>query len=244
MRGDAQACRDAWAGLTRREPGSHVRYVSETPVTRRPLKSRSTGWAGFFSRNMLRIGLKPNTVSVISIVGAAAAGGAFLLAAREQPAWLFWLAGAAGVQFRLFCNLMDGLLAVEGGLKSPTGEMFNELPDRIGDALILVPLGYAGGTPWSIALGWAAACGAVGTAYIRAMGAGLTGHHDFCGPMAKPHRMAAVTVLCFIMMALDMTKHPLPALTWGLALIVAGIFITCWRRIAHLAGSLKSNPRP
>jgi phosphatidylglycerophosphate synthase len=193
---------------------------------------------------MLRIGLKPNSVSLLSIVSAAAAGGAFLLAVRSEHAWAYWLAGAAGVQLRLFCNLMDGLLAVEGGLKSPTGEMFNELPDRIGDALILVPLGYAGGTDWSVALGWAAACGAVGTAYIRAMGASLTGHHDFCGPMAKPHRMAAVTVLCFIMMALDLTNHPLPAVTWGLALIVAGIAITCGRRIVHLARSLKTTPRP
>jgi phosphatidylglycerophosphate synthase len=218
--------------------------VDEENVTRRPLKSRSTQWAAFFSRNMLRIGLKPNTVSLLSIVFAALAGGAFLMAARHETAWQFWLIGAAGVQLRLFCNLMDGLLAVEGGLKSPTGEMFNELPDRIGDALILVPLGYAGGTDWSIALGWAATCGAVGTAYIRAMGASLTGHHDFSGPMAKPHRMAAVTALCFIMLALDLTKHPLPALVWGLAIINAGIAITCTRRISHLARNLKTKATP
>lgn len=218
--------------------------MNDETVTRRPLKSRGTGWAAFFSRNMLRIGLKPNTVSVLSIVFAAGAGAAFLLAVRQQPGWLFWLAGAAGVQLRLFCNLMDGMLAVEGGLKSQTGEMFNELPDRIGDALILVPLGYSGGTDWSIALGWAAACGAVGTAYIRAMGAGLTGHHDFSGPMAKPHRMAAVTGLCFVMIALDLARHPFPAVTCGLAVINAGIAITCGRRILHLASALKSNPRP
>jgi phosphatidylglycerophosphate synthase len=197
------------------------------------------GWAGFFSRNMLRIGLKPNTVSLLSIVCAALAGGAFLLAAQHETAWLYWLIGAAGVQLRLFCNLMDGLLAVEGGLKSATGELFNEVPDRIGDALILVPLGYAGGSDWSIALGWAAACGAVGTAYIRAMGASLTGHHDFRGPMAKPHRMAAVTVLCFVMMLTDLTEKPFAALTWGLAIINAGIAITCVRRVSHLARNLK-----
>ncbi len=218
--------------------------VNETPVTRRPLKSRGTGWAAFFTRLMLRIGLKPNLVSLASIVCAAAAGGAMLLASCQQPAWVFWLLAALGVQSRLFCNMMDGLLAVEGGLKSPTGEMFNELPDRIDDALILVPLGYAGGADWSIALGWAAACGAVGTAYIRAMGAGLTGSHDFSGPMAKPHRMAAVTILCIGMVALDLTNQHPPLLMWGLAVINAGIALTCFRRILHLALALKSKASP
>jgi phosphatidylglycerophosphate synthase len=236
-------CAPYGEGLTCGFTGWQVRRVNEAPVTRRPLKSRNTGWAGFFSRNMLRIGLKPNTVSLMSIVCAAIGGAAFLLAVRSEHAWAFWLAGAAGVQLRLFCNLMDGLLAVEGGLKSPTGEMFNELPDRIGDALILVPLGYAGGTDWSIALGWAAACGAVGTAYIRAMGASLTGHHDFRGPMAKPHRMAAVTGLCFVMLALDLTGREIPLVFWGLVVINTGIAVTCFRRIRHLAHSLKSTPR-
>ena len=194
---------------------------------------------------MLRLGLKPNLVSLASILCAAAAGCAMLLASRQQPAWVFWLLAALGVQLRLFCNMMDGLLAVEGGLKSPTGEMFNELPDRIDDALILVPLGYAGGSEWSIALGWAAACGAVGTAYIRAMGASMTGSHDFRGPMAKPHRMAAVTLVCLAMTALNLTSshHP-PVLAWGLAVINAGIAVTCFRRIRHLASALKCKPIP
>jgi len=139
---------------------------------------------------------------------------------------------------------MDGMLAVEGGLKSPTGELFNELPDRIDDVLILVPLGYAGGSDWSIALGWVAACGAVGTAYLRAFGASLTGHNDFRGPMAKPHRMAAVTLICIAMAALDLTKHAWSAEPWGLAVITAGIAITCWRRILHLTGSLKHAETP
>lgn len=218
--------------------------VSESPTTRRPLKSRSTAWAAFFSRHMLRMGLKPNTVSLLSIVCAAVAGSAILLASRTEPAWIFWLIAAAAVQSRLFCNLMDGLLAVEGGLKSPTGEMFNELPDRIDDALILVPLGYADGSDWGIALGWAACCGAVGTAYIRAMGASMTGHHDFCGPMAKPHRMAAVTILCFVMIVLDGLDYSFSAVTGCLVVINAGIIITSIRRIRHLAISLKTPTPP
>lgn len=164
------------------------------------------------------------------------------LSGRIETPWPLWLAAAFLVQLRLFCNLMDGLLAVEGGLKSPTGELFNELPDRIEDALILVPLGYAGGTGLSVALGWAAACGAVATAYIRAVGAGLTGSHDFRGPMAKPHRMAAVTAICLLLAGLHAARQPFDPIPWGLALINLGIAITCIRRIHRIARNLHSPP--
>ena len=134
---------------------------------------------------------------------------------------------------------MDGLLAVEGGLKSPTGELFNEIPDRIADALILVPLGYAGKTDLTIALGWTAACGAIFTAYVRALGASLLQKHDFCGPMAKPHRMAAATLGCLGMLALRLLHIEFPLLLWTIVFINSGIVITSWRRISHLANSLR-----
>jgi phosphatidylglycerophosphate synthase len=191
---------------------------------------------------MLRLGLRPNAVSLLSIVCAAIGGASALWAAQAASAWPFWLLAATGVQLRLFCNLMDGMLAVEGGLKSVTGELFNEIPDRIADALILVPFGYAIGTSWGIALGWAAAAGAVMTAYIRALGASLTGKHDFCGPMAKPHRMAAVTLGCLGMMMLDLMHVTWPLMIWTIAFINAGIVITAWRRVTHLAKVLHQTP--
>lgn len=153
---------------------------------------------------------------------------------------MFWLVAAAGIQGRLFCNLMDGLLAVEGGLKSATGELFNEIPDRFADALILVPLGYATGTPWGIALGWAAAAGAVFTAYVRALGSSLTGRHDFQGPMAKPQRMAAVTVACLGMIGVDFFNATWPLAWWCLLVINLGIAVTGWRRIRHLAAVMNA----
>jgi len=213
--------------------------MSSNPTARRPLKSRNTAWAAYFSRGMLKLGLAPNSVSMLSILFAAVSGAATLLATRFEPAWIFWLISAAGIQMRLFCNLMDGLLAIEGGLKTATGEMYNEIPDRIDDALILVPLGYAGGTPETIALGWAAAFGAVFTAYIRSMFTTHTGKGDYCGPMAKPHRMAAATLGCFGMIALDLFNSTWPLLLWCLLVINAGIIVTLIRRMVHLAAALK-----
>ena len=92
---------------------------------------------------------------------------------------------------RLVCNLLDGMVAIEGGRKSKVGAIYNEFPDRIADTLFLVPLGYAAGMPW---LGWACALLAALTAYVRVFGGALGLAQDFSGVMAKQRRMAALTV--------------------------------------------------
>ena len=212
--------------------------MSSDTSARRPLKSRGTTWAQSLSRVLLKLGFRPNTVSLLSIVCAGAGGAAMFWVTRTESSWPFWLIAATGIQMRLLCNLMDGMLAVEGGLKSTTGELYNEIPDRIADALILVPLGYAGGTPLTIALGWAVACGAVLTAYLRALGAALTHQHDFCGPMAKPQRMFVTTVCCLGMMTLALLDVRWPLILWTLVVIGLGIGITSWRRVRHLASRL------
>ena len=163
-----------------------------------------------------------------------------MMAVRSDLAWVFWLIAAAGVQLRLFCNMMDGLLAVEGGLKSATGELFNAIPDRIVAAFILVPLGYAGGTEWSIALGWAAMGGSVLTAYVRALGASLTGKHDFCGPMAKQHRTAVMTLACVTSAVSAWLKVEFPLMPWALAVIATGCVVTVLRRVYRIVEELES----
>ena len=48
------------------------------------------------------------------------------------------------------------MVAVEGGFRTKTGELFNEFPDRVSDTLVLLGAGYAG-APYGPTLGWAAA---------------------------------------------------------------------------------------
>src|SRR5205807_2107597 len=52
------------------------------------------------------------------------------------------LVGAALlIQLRLLANLMDGMVAVENERAQPTGALFNELPDRLSDSLLIVAAG-------------------------------------------------------------------------------------------------------
>ena len=213
--------------------------MNESPPdlsARRPLKSRSAGWAGGLARLLLKTGWKPNQVSVCSVVFASVAMAALLCPA---PGVVTWVVAALAIQLRLLCNLMDGMLAVEGGLKSPDGDLFNEFPDRLADLGILAALGHAGGGPLPILLGWLAACGALITASVRLHGASLLGIHDFRGPMAKPQRMALATGICLIMAVLAVIRREEAAVvTWGLGVMVAGIAVTLLRRLTRLSRTL------
>lgn len=209
---------------------------------RRPLKSRTTRWAQGLAKLLLRAGLHANAISVLSCVFATAAAGAILLASRETG-WsgsLLWLAAALGIQLRLLCNLMDGMVAVEGGRRTPDGDLFNEFPDRVSDVVILATAGYAHpDMPWHVALGWAAAIGALLTATVRMHGASLTGHHDFSGPMAKPQRMALITVACLWMAASGVLSLPPHGLAVALGLVVVGALLTTVQRLAHVSTQLR-----
>ncbi len=153
-----------------------------------------------------------------------------------------WLVVAAAcIQLRLLCNMMDGLVAVEGGRKTPTGDLWNEAPDRIEDSLFLVAAGYAAaGVAWGPLLGWAAALLAMATAYVRALGQSLGLPADFRGPMAKPHRMALLTgaaLLAALEPLMGVRDRVLP---WALGLILTGAIVTATRRLHRASRLMRS----
>jgi len=198
---------------------------------RRPLASRDTAWARRIASALARSSITPNQISTVSI--AFAALGAWGLVDTRPLA----LVGAAiCVQLRLLCNLIDGMVAIEGGKQSATGALYNEFPDRIADSLFLVALGYACGVPW---LGWLAALLAALTAYVRATGGALGLAQDFRGPMAKPHRMAVLTVGCLVGAAEIEWNGTRWTLLAAAVVIAAGSALTCVARALAIARALR-----
>ncbi len=207
---------------------------------RRPLKSRATSWAQGLALLLLKMRATPNAVSVFSLVFALAAATLILsTSCCPQGTWL-WLIAAVFIQLRLLCNLMDGMLAVEGGLGTADGDLYNEMPDRLADVALLAATGYASSHPQGVLLGWIAACGALLTAYIRMHGATLTKHHDFRGPLAKPQRMAILTGLCLLMPIASHLGHPDRLHFWTLLVLVVGIWLTVALRLIHLSRTLRA----
>ncbi len=188
------------------------------------------------------MGATPNGISAVSLVFAVAGCIAFISTSRGWLAypWIGWVLGACCVQLRLICNLLDGMVAIEGGKRTATGGVWNEVPDRFADSLFLIGAGIGCGMPWA---GMAVAWAAVMTAYVRSLGAELTGKQDFCGPFAKPHRMAVLTVAALLTSLTDYFPFLHWLMPYTLCVLAVGTFLTVLRRLHRLANRLK-NPAP
>jgi phosphatidylglycerophosphate synthase len=214
-----------------------------SPGSRRPLKSRQKLWARALAAWLAARRVRPNAVSIASLVFGALAGVCLWLSlgGNGRTSGLLLLAAAGCIQLRLLCNLLDGLIAVEGGLGTPEGEIYNDLPDRVADALIFVGAGLALRVlPYGMTLGWVAALAALLTAYVRVLGGALGLPQDFSGPMAKQHRMFAVTVGCLAAAVEARFLRPPRLLYVALALVVVGSLLTAALRTARMARALRT----
>lgn len=217
--------------------------MSSLEAARRPIASRNAGWAIRLSADLARRGVTPNTISLASIP-IAAVGGGLVLWASTVDGWmaaLGWIGAAACVQLRLVCNLLDGMVAIEGGHKTPAGPLYNEFPDRIADTLLLVPVGTAAVLPW---LGWCAALLAALTAYVRVFGGSLGLAQDFSGVMAKQRRMAVLTAGLVLQSLETVLLGSRRSLLIALAIITAGSLITCASRTRTIARVLNARSGP
>jgi phosphatidylglycerophosphate synthase len=222
-----------------------------TGTDRRPLTSRSIPIFRGITHLLVRLNVRPNTISVASIVFGVLAGAALFLTSSEWagPGAVRGLVFTAAVciQLRLICNMLDGMVAIEGKTSSAVGELYNEVPDRISDAATIIGAGYALGG-WVVG-GYVAAILAVLTAYVRALGKAAGAGSEFCGPMAKPHRMALLTVVCLLLTVApgSMVPHALIGeadrglFALAVAIIAAGSALTCIRRLLRISRTLRGH---
>jgi phosphatidylglycerophosphate synthase len=205
------------------------------PENRRPLTSRNSAWAAQLATWAVSREITPNQISQASM--AFAALGFVLYATSSQGAgvaqFICLVLAAATLQARLVCNLIDGMVAIEGGKGAKDGPFWNEAPDRVSDFLFFAGAGLAANQP---ALGLLAAALAIGTGYIRELGRAEGFPPDFSGPLAKPQRMAVLTAGT-VLAALYASEWTLTLTLW---IVVAGTAATIFRRSWALIEKLKS----
>ncbi len=229
-------------------------FDSDTVSTkdRRPLKTRSWRVFQFLATKLAAAGVTPNAISVASVAFAVLGAIGFGITGCWSEAWIVrggWLLAIAGIQMRLIANLLDGMVAVEGGKASATGPLFNEVPDRLSDPILLVAAGYAQAS--DPVAGWAAAVMALLVAYVRAVAASVGAGQLFLGPMAKQQRMALLTFVAGYGMIVpshwlhffkrfDLSIGIVQIALWA---IVGGCAITVCRRLSRAAIFLRSQER-
>ena len=215
------------------------------PTWRRPIAQRFRQTAHAAVRWCVRMGIHPNLVSYSSIVASAGAGLCFWQAGAA-PALLIVAVGFC--YLRLWLNMLDGMVALASGKASRTGEIANELPDRISDVLIFVGVAHSN---FCYPLGgyWVALL-ALLVAYVGTLGQAVGVQREFSGWMAKPWRLIALHLGAWITLGLlwsgDSTIHygGLTILDWTLLTILAGCVQTICLRLVKIINVLqKEGPK-
>jgi phosphatidylglycerophosphate synthase len=175
------------------------------------------------------------------MVAAAAAAACFWQAGKHP--WLL-IPGPALCYLRLWCNMLDGMVALASGKASWRGEILNDLPDRISDVLIFAGVAHSGLN--LVFSGYWAAMFALLTAYVGLFGQAVGVQREFSGWMSKPWRMVTLHVGAWIALGLifwDSGKNQwggLTVLDWTCLVVVLGCIQTMWVRLARIMRALRA----
>src|SRR5207253_2279463 len=212
-------------------------------IDRRPIATRNRKWAQAATGWLAARPVSPTATSIAGMFACMVAGIALGLTSISDYR-ILWLVAALGAQLRLTANMLDGMVAIASGRTSKTGELYNEVPDRISDAAVFIGAGFAWGG--NITLGYIATILAIFTAYVRAAGKIAGTPNEFCGPMAKQHRMFVITLICVYAVITPRSWQMIPfndsqmgLMTIGLVVIVVGCVITVLRRLSRIAHALR-----
>ena len=218
--------------------------------TRRPIGVRTHALSVQAAKWLTAHGIKPNWISWSSVGFAGVSALSFFIAGAltDLGRSFFLLIAILGIIARLVANMMDGMVAVEGGMGEADGPVWNELPDRISDALIFIGAGagLAIADSGPEALGWLAAILALMCAYVRELGTNLTGSlghgPDFSGPFAKQQRMAILALGALVGMFEGLWGWDFMAIMIALWIVIAGTTLTIVLRTRTVIARLKAPP--
>jgi phosphatidylglycerophosphate synthase len=215
------------------------------PTSRRPIGEPFRATARGAVRACVRFGIHPDVISYLSIVAAGLAAIGFWQSGRRP--WLL-LVAPVFCYLRLWFNMLDGMVALASGKASRHGEILNDLPDRISDALIFAGVAHSG---WNAqASGYWAAILALLTAYVGTFGQAVGAGRQFGGVMSKPWRMVTLhtgawaTLACVLWNQGRVRIGGLTILDWTCLVVVAGCIETIAVRLGVIMRALKDAERP
>jgi phosphatidylglycerophosphate synthase len=186
---------------------------------------------------LMRIGLTSEMVAVIGMILGILAGIAFMATGEINHPRLAWGLGIGLCLLRATAIRLDGMLQPTSTRQSREDEFYNELPERVSDAVTLLGFGFASdSSPW---LGLAAALSAIFSAYIRSLASARLGGKRPTGAvlMTRSHRLILLSFASALILAGISTGIPgtdIPEIT--LWVVIAGCLLTVCLRWFTLRG--------
>lgn len=214
------------------------------PTSRRPIATAFRATASGAVRLCVSAGVHPDVISYLSVVASLFAAGCFWQA-RSHP--LLLLIAPLFCYLRLWCNMLDGMVAMAANKASLRGEILNDLPDRVSDVVIFAGVAHSGLN--AVPSGYWAAILALLTAYIGTFGQAVGGRREFGGVMSKPWRMVTLNVGAWLTyIQIRSGEHPqfirgFKLLDWTCIVIVVGCLQTIWVRLARILQTLKERKK-
>ncbi len=152
---------------------------------------------------MIRLGVTPNMITTMGLVGNILAAAIFIYSALYVPADNFWWVGLAGwviIGFSIL-DMVDGRMARVGNLSSTFGAFYDSVLDRYSELFTLSGIAFyfiQTGHPVATVITFLSLIGSIMVSYVRARAEGL-GLECKVGLMQRPERVvltSAGAILC------------------------------------------------
>jgi phosphatidylinositol phosphate synthase len=182
-------------------------------------------------RALARIGVTPNTITVIGLLGSVATAG--LILGR------YWLAAGFVFAAANVMDSLDGSLARLTGRETRMGAFLDSTFDRLSEALILGAMGVTlaqDGEYWAVAVTFLALAASFLVSYTRARAEGIGIHSNRGGLMSRPERLVLTAAGVFF--------APIPGVLETVVVVLAVLSgVTVVQRLLHVRAALAEDDR-
>ncbi|MCL7476099.1 MAG: CDP-alcohol phosphatidyltransferase family protein [ANME-2 cluster archaeon] len=183
---------------------------------------------------LVRIGLTPNRVSVLSLVFAILAGVSYYYSYDNR---LYLVAALVFVILNSFTDAVDGVMARLFNMQSDRGDFLDHVIDRYADTFIICGIFFAGYVHWMV--GVAAITGVLITSYMGTQAQAVGGTRHYGGIMGRADRLALIIMVSAANIFYTGQTYSMELLGWTIVVIAVTSHFTAMQRFLHTWGEIE-----
>ena len=190
----------------------------------------------------IKIGISPNTLSIISFLFSIFAGVFYYLSGDDylsiSAPYYFLLVAAVCVLINSGLDALDGAVARLRGIAGKKGDFLDHVIDRYADVFIISGIIFGGFCPWWV--GIIALAGVLLTSYLGTQAQAMDIGRYYGGIMGRADRLIIILIASFADFGYIALNNIAAAyggfsfLGWAMIIIAIGSHITAFQRIYHI----------
>ncbi|MCL7415775.1 MAG: CDP-alcohol phosphatidyltransferase family protein [ANME-2 cluster archaeon] len=177
---------------------------------------------------LVRMGLTPNRVSVLSLIFAVLAGVSYYFSSDNR---LYLAVALVFVILNSFTDAVDGIMARLYNMQSDRGDFLDHVIDRYADTFIICGIFFAGYVHWMV--GVAAITGVLITSYMGTQAQAVGGTRHYGGIMGRADRLALIIMVSAANIIYPAQIYSMQLLGWVIVVIAVTSHLTAVQRFLH-----------